>query len=263
MTELTPIQQFDGWQAKREDHAGWLGPDRPSGAKVRAYGRMIEARPPGLPLVVGCGASSAIQVYIADAARRYGRQAYVAVPARKERHPSTQWAAAHGALITEVRPGYRSVVEDRARKIVPEPYVHWDPALAASDSAEQVANVPPGSTLVVPTGSGLIVAGIIGGLCQEGKAAHVRIVGVGGRAQLSTVYGLVRRLFGIDYLETAVEVSLVAAPMPYNTRVRAELPDGSPLDPYYAAKALPYVGPGDILWVTGRRPEAAGWGANP
>jgi hypothetical protein len=33
------------------------------------------------------------------------------------------------------------------------------------------------------------------------------------------------------------------------------LPDSTVLDPYYAAKAMPYVLRGDVLWVSGRRPS--------
>jgi hypothetical protein len=258
MAELTPLHTFGAWHAKREDLAGFSSLERPSGAKVRAYGRMIEALPEGLPLVVGCGASSAIQVYLADAARQYGREAHVAVPARAKRHPSTNWAEAAGARIHEIRPGYPSVVKARARLLCPEPYVHWDARLAALDTAEQVANIPPGSTLVVPTGSGLIAAGIVGGLASAGIPAHVRLVAVGGRGKLSDVWALVAAFFGYEAGgPPGLSVARIDPTGPYNRPVLAELPDGTPLDPYYAAKALPYVGAGDILWVIGRRPAAA------
>ena len=35
------------------------------------------------------------------------------------------------------------------------------------------------------------------------------------------------------------------------------LPDGVPLDPYYAAKAVPYLEALDTLWVSGMRPLSA------
>lgn len=40
----------------------------------------------------------------------------------------------------------------------------------------------------------------------------------------------------------------------YNTPVAATLSNGDPLDPFYAAKAEPYIHGGDCFWIPGVRP---------
>lgn len=56
------------------------------------------------------------QVALAYAARAAGKRAVVFCAARRERHRRTAAAAAAGATVHEVRPGYLSVVQARARE---------------------------------------------------------------------------------------------------------------------------------------------------
>lgn len=55
------------------------------------------------------------QIALAVSCAAYGKRAVVFVARRQRRHPFTQRAAAHGARIVEVAPGYLSVVRARAR----------------------------------------------------------------------------------------------------------------------------------------------------
>lgn len=84
---LTPVQPCGSWWAKREDRACYRGPEWPSGSKVRQFTDMLAAAAPGTPLVVGCGAFSAIQVYLAAAGQDAGVPAHVFIPGRKQERP--------------------------------------------------------------------------------------------------------------------------------------------------------------------------------
>lgn len=244
------------WWAKREDLAHYVGPGAPSGAKVRQYEAMVAASPDDAALVVGCSADGAMQVYVAYAAAKHGRNALVVVPKRRVRTSATQYAADMGAEVVEVSPGYPSQYRKVVRDMVAERgwnAVRWDREAAFHDAAAQVVNLPRDiRRVVVPTGSGLTAAGVAWGLYRLGRV-NVRVVavcaspmGTGG-----AVTSLVARFGGPRF----VPVDVIEPTSPYGKPVTAALPDGTALDRYYAAKALPYVQPGDALWVVGRRPD--------
>ena len=263
-TGLTPVQQEPlGFWTKREDLACFVDEATPSGAKVRQYAAMIAAAPPEAVLAVGCSAASAMQIYVAAMGQRLHRPSYIAVPKRTQMHPCTRWAQEHGAEVLETVPGYPSVFRARIRErmhtlgLTPVP---WDVKAAALDTAEQVANVPQAARrIVVPNGSGLTAAGIIGGLylcCRLGRT-EVHLVSthdsVGTPQQVLT---LVSRHFGHM---AALYAKLTWRPqtMAYHRQMHGALADGTLLDPYYAAKAVGYCGEDDVLWITGRRPLAS------
>jgi hypothetical protein len=52
-------------------------------------------------------------------------------------------------------------------------------------------------------------------------------------------------------------ISHVKTPGSVNKPAFYTLPDGIDLDPYYAAKVMPLLQPGDMLWAVGRRPHSA------
>jgi 1-aminocyclopropane-1-carboxylate deaminase/D-cysteine desulfhydrase-like pyridoxal-dependent ACC family enzyme len=255
---ITPVETFGGWWAKREDYAGYTTRDAPSGAKVRQYAAMIDAAPPGTALIVGCSADSAMQVYVAHAGEARGRRAVIVVPARRQRSAATAWAAAHGATIDEVRPGYPSVYRSRARgyALALGGAVRWDRDYAARDTAAQVVNLPAAARrIVIPTGSGLTAVGVIGGLiAAEREDVTVVCVAVSGMATAADIGAGVARVFGVTYHGIAVDIIAPNSPYGRPGRPDAALPDGTPLDPFYAAKALQYVADGDVFWVSGRRP---------
>lgn len=255
---LTPVEAHGGWWAKREDAAGYAGPDYPSGSKVRQYARMVAVAPPDAVLLVGCSADSCMGVYVAAAGRLTGLPAVVFTPARADPPPAVTYARALGATVHEVRPGYLSVVRARARehgKAAGRPVVRWDVAGAVADAAAQTANLPAAvRRVVVPTGSGLTAAGVAAGLGAAGRAGvAVLAVAVSDMATAGGIETAARRAWAGPLPAVRVE----RAPGPYGRWVYAVLPDGAYLDPYYAAKALPFVRAGDCLWVPGRRPLAA------
>ncbi len=77
---------------------------------------------------------------------------------------------------------------------------------------------------------------------------------VSGMAAPADIAALAQAHAGAHELPRLV---LVPPRCSYERPAAGFLPDGTPLDPYYAAKALPYVRTGDLLWVTGCRPLAA------
>jgi len=263
---LTPVQHFE-FYAKREDLACFHGEEMPSGAKVRQYLAMIAEAPADAVFAVGCSAASAMQIYVAALGVVMQRPAYIAVPRRKQRHPCTQWCADQGAHIIETVPGYPSVFRARIKQHIDAlglTSVPWSTRVAALDTAEQVANVPAQARrIVVPNGSGLTAAGIVGGLWQW-KMQHIEVHLVSTHDSVGTrpqVLKLVAKHFGDDAVDGA-RISWRAQTMPYQRAVcGVTLADGTLLDPFYAAKAACYCGAEDVLWITGRRPMASYWQA--
>lgn len=249
--DITPVQRFADRFVKRDDLAFYESDFSACGSKVRQYMQMIE-QSPGCPLIVGCSAISAQQIYVADAGQRTGRRAIVVVPSRKTKTIGTRWAESHGAEIVEVSPGYPAVYRKRAREIAAEysgGCVRWNPVLAVVDTMRQCQNVPADvEEVVVAVGSGLVCAGVLAGLAGR----RIRVLGV-------AVSDLAKRQ---RIVETAAKFAtnklprfrFIRHPAAYDEPVFKKLPDGVVLDPFYAAKCLDYVRAFGLLWITGRRP---------
>ena len=260
MTEpdLTPIEDFGGWCAKREDKAAYFGPDFPSGAKMRQYLQMSE-RSPDAPMIVGCSATSAMQIYVAAASHLRGVPGIVYVAGRKAPTSATRYALDLGCEVVEVRPGYLSSCRHQARLRAIEigKTVRWDWRIAAADVMVQCANVPKDvRRVIVPVGSGLVASAILAGLSMRGQFPEVVGIAVSDMAGEKAI---------IDKAETFVDTfppalpsfRLIRHPFRYDQPQHAVLPDGTVLDPFYAAKALGEVQDGDLLWVPGVRPLKA------
>jgi hypothetical protein len=254
--QLTPVHRYSDWWAKRDDLALFTDGRHASGSKMRQYMQMVEMTP-DVPLIVGCSAFAAQQIYVADAAERTGREGIVFVPARREQSLATGWARKHGAKIIEVRPGYPSVYKKRARDYAVSigGAVRWQHPMAIQDTVDQCQNVPRGvRRIIVPTASGLVTTGILIGLA--GRDIEVVAICVSGLAKLEKIHATAAKWAAGRTLPRLRGLRLT---MKYETPVDGWLPDGTRLDSYYAAKALPFVGSGDLLWITGCRP----WDAMP
>lgn len=253
--ELTPVEDCGAWWVKREDRACYIGPERPSGAKVRQYMDMAAKHPPGTPMVVGCARHSAQQIYVADAALRAGAPAHIFVPANKNISSSTDWCIMSGADVHFVRPGYPSVYRARAKAKAKElgGCIRWDVDLAVRDTMDQTANIPANcQRVIVPTGSGLTAAGVLAGLANAGRIeVDVVAIAVSDLASAENITATADRFS--EY--RLPQFTLHRHRLSYDKGVSASLPDGSMLDPYYAAKAMSHVEDGDLLWVSGRRPD--------
>jgi 1-aminocyclopropane-1-carboxylate deaminase/D-cysteine desulfhydrase-like pyridoxal-dependent ACC family enzyme len=264
MTDLSPVHKFDNVWVKREDIACWSDLGSPSGSKVRQYTAMV-AKNPGAPCIVGCSSFSCQQVYVASAAKQAGVPGIIYVSARKELTDATRYCKALGAEINEVKPGYMNVVRKRARDRAKAlgAVVQWDVSLALEDAMEQCANIPSSvKRVVIPTGSGLTASGVLAGLAISGHKASVLAVAVSGMADEKKIQQAAVKLIRSHFVKTGESINspdlpkfeLINHPDDYGDYMRGRLPDGTPLDPWYAAKAFSYLTEGDCFWPVGLRP---------
>ena len=244
--ELTPVV-WDGslncW-TKRDD-AFQIGPA--CGGKARAILLLAQANKPLRGLVAACGAISTVMIAAGAVARHVGVPCRMYVPARATPTPEMSVARALGVGFEDIRPGYPAVVEARARAFAQKS--RWlllpfglESETAVAATAAQVENLPWGkfSRIVIVAGSGVNLAGVLRGLEHRECFGKVLAVVVGRDPRQ-----LVKRWapeWHVDY-----KFALLG----YGTAV-AE-PGG--FDPYYEAKALPFLEEGDLLWVVGRRPS--------
>ena len=118
---------------------------------------------------------------------------------------------------------------------------------AVALTAAQVASLPDDcQRVVVPVGSGMSLAGILTGLVAAGRPQGVLGVVVGASPE--------RRLMRWAPMGWQARTELVNAGVPYDKRVDATLGTAH-LDPVYEAKAVPFLRPGDCLWIVGHRSE--------
>lgn len=264
-TTITPVQRMGNCWVKREDYACKTDDHSPSGLKVRQFLQMA-AEQPDEPMIVGCASYSAMQIYVAWAAEQANVPAHIFVPQRKERTMATQYAESLGATIHEVFPGYANVYRKRARDLAKElgGCVRWDSKRAIYDTALQCMNIPPeAKRVVVPTGSGLTAAGVIVGLAIMGRSdVEVIAVCVSDLADEDNI------MHNVDYMLAQMTrhyydpilaprtpvLRMERAQGDYGCWVFDSLPYGDVLDPFYSAKAMPFLQSGDVLWVSGIRP---------
>jgi 1-aminocyclopropane-1-carboxylate deaminase/D-cysteine desulfhydrase-like pyridoxal-dependent ACC family enzyme len=264
---ISPVHQFDDIWVKREDLAHFTSLEFPSGSKVRQYMAMTvpkqligehgywEYKVP--PCIVGCSSNSAMQVYVAAAAKQLNTKGIIYTAKRKVRSDATLYAEKMGAEIVEVKPGYLSVIRKatRQRVIDLKHVVEWDRRAAIQDTIDQCANIPEGvKRIIVPTGSGLTAAGVIIGLSRRGLGGwpHTGPIVVAVLTSPMTDHERILKLVGHE--PNPVRLQTIDQSTPYDIPVVESLPDGTPLDCFYAAKAWKYVRDGDCLWPPGLRP---------
>jgi 1-aminocyclopropane-1-carboxylate deaminase/D-cysteine desulfhydrase-like pyridoxal-dependent ACC family enzyme len=250
---ITPVQEFDGWWAKRDDLDENHAPDFPSGVKARNFIRLCSLKP-GTPIVVGCAASSTAQIVAAAVGRMLGVGVEVFVAGRANPTPATEYAARTGAKIIQVSPGYLTVCQARAKERAAElRAVTWETSGVVRGSMEQVGNLPDTSHVVVPTGAGASCAGVLAGLARVGYCGTVVAVCMSPMATREGIEEMAR----VETNEVLPALEVVRAAGGYEDWAVARLPNGDVLDPFYAAKALSYVVDGGCLWVPGCRPITA------
>lgn len=215
---------------------------------------------PNVPMIVGCASNSAMQIYVAAAANQAKVPGIIYTAKCNEPTDATRYALEMGAEVNEVRPGYMGVLRKRARDRAKQlgPVVRWDVNGAIADAAVQVVNLPSNAkTVVIPTGSGLTAAGVLVGLVKIGLTIPVLAVAVSSLADRDNILNLARKhlsVFGRLDEPNFPTFTLIREDMKYSEPLVRRLPDDTPLDPFYAAKALDYVSEGDVLWVPGLRP---------
>ena len=250
---LTPVQQVGDYWVKRDDLFA-VGGSR--GGKVRTCLALAqEAQQRGDTTLVTAGSRHSPQVNIVAAvAEHMGMSAQVHVPAG-DPTPEVTLAEQVGAEVHRHRPGHNSVIVRRAADAAAEPGNAHIPfgmehPMAVTFTAAQVANLPAEVTRVVmPVGSGMSLAGLLLGLQDQGRT-DVTVLGVKVGADPTD------RLNKYAPRGWADMCTLVDAEDGYDA-----VPDDTylhhlSLDPHYEAKCLPFLAPGDLLWVVGRRATA-------
>lgn len=256
---LTPVERRGQYWFKRDD-AFQLG--AANGGKARA----IAALAPGAAGLIASGSRQSTQIErAAQAAQALGLPCRVHTGAGGDT-PGIAAARAAGAEIIQHRPARLSVIKARAREDAADNptwrELPWGMATpeALAPTAAQTRNLPADTTrLVLAVGSGTTLAAVLHGLDRDGRA-DLRALGVciGGDPRPT--------LDALAPADWRSRVDLVDAAEPYETPAATTATEGVDLDPYYEAKAIPHLRPGDTLWIVGKRsdaPASAATGAPP
>jgi len=245
--DLTPVEWLGDERVwvKRDDAFAFAGV---RGGKVRTCRVLAE----GAPGLVTAGSRQSPQANIvAQIARRLGVPCRVHTP-EGELSPELLAAKAAGAEVVQHPAGYNNVIVARAHddavsrgwREIP---FGMECEEAVRQTSRQVANLPAGARrLVVPVGSGMSLAGILHGLAAAGRD-DIEVVGVVVGADPE------KRLNRYAPAGWASRVSLVPSGLDYHAHAPATRIGEIDLDPVYEAKCLPFLMPGDLLWVVGRR----------
>lgn len=245
--DLTPVEEHGDYWVKRDDLFRVAGG---AGGKARTCLTLARTATGGL---VTAGSRQSPQVNIvAGIAATLGIACRVHVPATKgSLTPELVAAQAAGAEIVQHRPGHNTVIIARAREDakdhgwteIPFGMECWE---AVHATAAQVRNLPADATrLVVPVGSGMSLAGILTGLTETGRAVPVLGVIVGADPT--------KRLDTYAPPDWRDRVELAESGLDYHQHAPQTTLGPITLDPVYEAKCLPFLQPGDVLWVVGCR----------
>lgn len=253
----TPITTHGGYLCKRDDlFSCCAAGDTPRGAKARAcraiwdVGYAADIHRPG---VVTCGGRGSHQITIvAQWAAKAALQCRVHTasgPMTPELEECKRW----GAGIIQHKPGYTSVICARAAEdalatgacLIPWGMAH---ATAVRVAADEVASLAPYikdiKRIVITCGSGINTAGLLTGLFEQGWTMPVIGVRVGG----DPLSNLTK--FGPPGWRE--QFRPVVSKHAYTKAINASIGDVK-LDPYYEAKALEFLRPGDLFWIIGCR----------
>ena len=243
---LTPVQRVGDVWIKRDDLFEFAGA---RGSKARA-GRAIGMTARGLSVA---GSRSAPMI---SRVARIGEA--LGIPVRCHVAPSNELsdqekdAVAHGAELVKHKVGYLRtlVAKSRADAAEREGWRHIELGLESEEYVEvnsrQAANIPrEASRVVVCVGSGNGLACVLHGLRRAGIAVPV----LGVRVGLDPVK-LLDRVAPEGWRDS---VDLVTSAVGFEERAPSTSIGGVELDPYYEAKCIPFLRPGDCLYVLARR----------
>jgi 1-aminocyclopropane-1-carboxylate deaminase/D-cysteine desulfhydrase-like pyridoxal-dependent ACC family enzyme len=252
---LTPVETHGDRWYKRDDLYQRGGV---AGGKVRTCDAIIQAgMAAGKKGVITAGSRSSPQVNIvAHLAKLYNLPCQIHTPCG-DLSPEVQMAVDLGAELVQHKPGHNSVIIKRAKDYAAASGWIYVPFGMECDEAvkqtkAQVANLPITymRRLVVPVGSGMTLAGILHGIKDWFGHWPLHILGIVVGASPD------KRLAAYAPTYTAVRLELRDARMDYHKPAPVTSVDGIDLDPYYEAKCIPHLLPGDCLWVVGIRKTA-------
>jgi len=242
---LTPIERHGNFLVKRDDL--WDECGVAHGGKARTAGlicRYVLSKG-GIAIAVALDRNSSVPGMLSRVCKFNKLKLYVHIPrASSDLSPVFQEASSNGAEFFEHYPGYMSVRRKRLRN-----HAELNPgtyelglglslnSIGVKETAEQVYNIPDDiRRVIVPVGSGGMLKGIVSGLGKGDCPPKVIGVCAGNPPDV----------------ELPAWVSLVQAQTAFSREVIAGIGSLS-LDPTYEAKCLPFLQPGDLLWIVAHR----------
>jgi hypothetical protein len=239
--DLTPIEKHADIYVKRDDLCSIAGV---RGGKVRTCWQLSQ----GASHLVTAGARQSPQVNIvAHIARHVGAACDVFVP-EGSLTPESAAAEETGATINRVKAGYNNVIKARARDFAKEHNATHIPfgmecQEAVDATAQQVRDIPADvKRIVIPVGSGMSFCGLLKGLADQNLSIPVLGIQVGA----DPIARIDKFAPGWQDRAEITKSDLEYADHATNTHL-----GNLKLDPTYEAKCLPFLEPGDLLWVVG------------
>jgi 1-aminocyclopropane-1-carboxylate deaminase/D-cysteine desulfhydrase-like pyridoxal-dependent ACC family enzyme len=244
---LTPVQACGGVFLKRDDL--YLAAGAPGG-KARTCWALAQG---AKGLVTASSRSSPQMNIVARIAASLGIPARLHCPLGALT-PEMKEAQAFGAEIIQHKAGYNAVIKARAAadaqttmfKLIP---FGMECAEAVAQTAGQGRNIPvEAKRIVVPVGSGMSLAGILHHLVKDDRRLPVIGVSVGADPR--------KRLDQWAPLFWNQLSEIVNSGTDYHVPAKITHLHSTPLDPFYEAKCIPFLQPGDLLWIVGIRASA-------
>lgn len=118
-------------------------------------------------------------------------------------------------------------------------------------TANQVSNLPLTQIrrIILPVGSGMTLIGILVGLKNMG-ITNIPIIGITvGKDPIDTISKWATK-YSVDYQNM---VKLIKSPLDYHKKSPITMWQGIPFDPIYESKIIPFIKPGDLIWLVGHR----------
>jgi len=246
---ITPTFRVGDCWVKRDD---FFYANGGRGGKCRAAVKLTE----GSSGVVTYGSRTSPQgAYTVCAAASVGVQCVYVCPHGLVT-PEMAYVAERGGEVVQIVPGYLSQCRSVANQIAKVREFTMIPLSMESETAVQSTRQQvPGSIpddvqrVVVVVGGGISAAGISWGLQDIGRQVPVVGVQIGRDPR--------KQLIRWCPFGRANEIEVVQARDGYHRRAPNVWRDVV-VDPYYEAKCLPFIQPGDLFWIVGIRPVLDG-----
>ena len=251
--ELTPVERRGDYWFKRDDLFEVYGA---RGGKARAAFQLIsQALAQGFKGIATAGARESPQCEIVSCICEALRvPCFLFMPRGRETSVLKTISQNTFSQVVVQRVGYNNVIAAHAREYARANGLFYVPfgmecAENVKTTMQQAQNVPQGvRRVVVPFGSGMSMACVLNGLTLF-RRYDVRVLGVQvGRRSLKNL-----EKFYQPFLGCKVDFELVASPLDYHDAPAETSLCGVELDPIYEAKCVPFMQPGDLLWVVGHR----------
>jgi 1-aminocyclopropane-1-carboxylate deaminase/D-cysteine desulfhydrase-like pyridoxal-dependent ACC family enzyme len=246
--KLTPIEYRGGYYFKRDDYFKVAGV---CGGKARTCWALAQPATRGL-VTAGSRFSPQCKI-VAHIAHVRGLACHIHTT-KGELTPELNAAIVAGAHVYQHKPGYNSVIVKRAKDDARDNDFTLIPfgmecRMAVEQTARQVKNMPSQARrLVIPVGSGMSLAGVLYGLL---RLTNLSIPVVGVCVGAAPEHRLDK--YALPLSNWRSFVTLIRSQQPYHEHHPVPHIAGVQLDPIYEAKCLPYLEPGDLLWVVGIR----------